>query len=53
MLHYCAQQILAFQVDRGNSQRTEQNVLMTMARLEEWGLALNHRKKNLPRTKDK
>ena len=34
MLHCCAQQILAFQVDRGNSQRTEQNVLMTMARLE-------------------
>ena len=33
-LHCCAQQILAFRTDRGNSQRTEQNVLMTMARLE-------------------
>ena len=53
MLHCCAQQILAFRTDRGNSQRTEQNVLMTMARLEEWGLDLNHPKKNLPRTKDK
>jgi len=48
------QQILAFQPGRNSyEERTEQNVLMTLAMTDSGVLGLNRRNKNLLRTKGK